>query len=279
RAEPVEAHRLLEVLPGVLSHTRRFDSPMVGRGRELQTLEDAFARAVAERSCHLFTVLGAAGVGKSRLVREALAGIGGRARVLVGTCLPYGEGITFWPALEVVKQGTGIVDGDSAEEAVAKIEATLGDDESAPLAAKRVAALVGLEESGETAEQGFWGFRKLAEALAREQPTVIVFDDVNSGEPRFLELVEHLAELVHDAPLLLVCMARPELLDLRPTWAGGKRNATSIFLEPLSSDESRELLANLLVADVGDEVMATVQRSAEGNPLFVEEMVSMLIDG
>src|SRR5262249_44483239 len=176
-------------------------------------------------------------------------------------------------------QGTGIVDGDSAEEAVAKIEATLGDDESAPLAAKRVAALVGLEESGETAEQGFWGFRKLAEALAREQPTVIVFDDVNSGEPRFLELVEHLAELVHDAPLLLVCMARPELLDLRPTWAGGKRNATSIFLEPLSSDESRELLANLLVADVKDEVVAKVQRSAEGNPLFVEEMVSMLIDG
>jgi len=279
RAEPVEAHRLLEVLTGVLSHTRRFDSPMIGRGRELHTLEDAFSRAVAERSCHLFTVLGAAGVGKSRLVREALAGIGDSARVLVGTCLPYGEGITFWPALEVVKQGTGIVDGDSAEEALAKIEAALGDDESATLAADRVAALVGLEESGETAEQGFWGFRKLVEALARERPTVIVFDDVNSGEPRFLELVEHLAELVHDAPLLLVCMARPELLDMRPTWGGGKRNATSIFLEPLSSDESRELLANLLVADVGDEVVAKVQRSAEGNPLFVEEMVSMLIDG
>ena len=113
KEETVEAHRLLEVLPGVLSHTRRFDSPMVGRGRELQSLADAFERAGAERSCHLFTVLGAAGVGKSRLVREALAGIGDRARLLVGTCLPYGEGITFWPALEVVKQGTGIDDGDS----------------------------------------------------------------------------------------------------------------------------------------------------------------------
>ena len=252
---------------------------MVGRRRELQAVEDAFARAAAERSCHLFTVLGAAGVGKSRLVREALARIGDRARVLVGTCLPYGEGITFWPALEVVKQGTGIVDGDSPEEALRKIQATLGDDEAAPLAAERVAALVGLEESGETAEQGFWAFRKLAEALAREQPTVIVFDDVNSGEPRFLELVEHLAELVHDAPLLIVCMARPDLLDLRPTWGGGKRNATSIFLEPLSADESRELLSNLLASGLSDEATAKVQASAEGNPLFVEEMVSMLIDG
>ena len=108
---------------------------------------------------------------------------------------------------------------------------------------------------------------------------MIVFDDVNSGEPRFLELVEHLAELVHDAPLLIVCMARPDLLDARPTWGGGKRNATSIFLEPLSADESGELLSNLLASGLSDEVTARVQASAEGNPLFVEEMVSMLIDG
>ena len=279
KEETVEAHRLLEVLPGVLSHTRRFDSPMVGRGRELQSLADAFERAGAERSCHLFTVLGAAGVGKSRLVREALAGIGDHARVLVGTCLPYGEGITFWPALEVVKQGTGIDDGDSAQQVLAKIEATLADDEAAGLAAKRVAALVGLEETGETAQQGFWGFRKLAEALARERPTVIVFDDVNWGEPHFLDLVEYLAESVRDAPLLVVVMARPELLELRPAWGGGKRNATAIFLEPLSEQQARELLANLLAVDTNEELVARIQSSAEGNPLFVEEMVSMLIDG
>ncbi len=279
KEETVEAHRLLEVLPGVLSHTRRFDSPMVGRGRELQSLADAFERAAAERSCHLFTVLGAAGVGKSRLVREAHAGIGDRARLLVGTCLPYGEGITFWPALEVVKQGTGIDDGDSAEQVLAKIEATLGQDENASLAAKRVAALVGLEETGDTAEQGFWGFRKLVETLAHERPTVIVFDDVNWGEPHFLDLIEYLAEWVRDAPLLIVVMARPELLELRPAWGGGKRNATSIFLEPLSAPESRELLANLLAVEAADGFVARIQSSAEGNPLFVEEMVSMLIDG
>ena len=114
-----------------------------------------------------------------------------------------------------------------------------------------MAALVGLEETGDTAEQGFWGFRKLVEALARERPTVVVFDDVNWGEPRFLELIEHLAESVRDAPLMVVCMARPELLELRPSWGGGKRNATSIFLEPLSENESRELLANLLDVDDG----------------------------
>jgi class 3 adenylate cyclase/tetratricopeptide (TPR) repeat protein len=279
REERVAAHRLLEVLRGAPSHKRRFDSPMIGRSRELQALSDAFERARAERSCHLFTVLGAAGVGKSRLVREALAEIGDQARVLVGTCLPYGDGITFWPVLEVVKQAAGIEDGDTAEQALGKIAATLGADDTGALAAQRVAALVGLEESGETAEQGFWGFRKLVEALARRQPTVLVFDDVNTGEPRFLDLVEHLAEWVRDAPLLVVCMARPELLDARPTWGGGKRNATSIFLEPLSTGESRELLANLLSADIGEDVLAKVQRSAEGNPLFVEEMVSMLIDG
>ena len=108
---------------------------------------------------------------------------------------------------------------------------------------------------------------------------MIVFDDVNWGEPHFLDLVEYLAESVRDAPLLVVVMARPELLELRPTWGGGKRNATSIFLEPLSEHESRELLANLLAVDAADDLVARIQSSAEGNPLFVEEMVSMLIDG
>jgi class 3 adenylate cyclase/tetratricopeptide (TPR) repeat protein len=279
RGEPVNAFRLLEVLPGVPSHVRRFDSPMIGRKREQQALADAFLRAVEERSCHLFTVLGAAGVGKSRLVREALAQVGDRALLLVGTCLPYGEGITFWPVLEVVKQGTGIDDNDSAAEAIAKIEATLAGDETARVAAERVAALVGLEESGETAEQGFWGFRKLVEALARKQPTILVFDDVNSGEPHFLDLVEHLAERARDVPLLIVCMARPELLETRRAWAGGMRNATTIFLEPLSRGESKMLLDNLLAVDVDEDLLTRIQQAAEGNPLFVEEMVSMLIDG
>src|SRR5713226_1745702 len=123
--DAVVAHRLLSVLRGALSHTRRFDSPMVGRERELTAIEEAFVRSVREQSCHLFTVLGPAGVGKSRLVSEALHAIGPRASVLRGTCSPYGEGITFWPALEVVKQATGIAEDDSYDQAVAKIEAAL----------------------------------------------------------------------------------------------------------------------------------------------------------
>jgi class 3 adenylate cyclase/tetratricopeptide (TPR) repeat protein len=276
---PVVAHRLLEVLPGQLSHARRFDSPIVGRERELALLRDAFDRSSRERSCHLFTVLGAAGVGKSRLVREALAQVGDEARLLVGTCLAYGEGITFWPVLEVVKQATGIVDGDSASQAVAKIEAALAGDPSAHLAAQRVASLVGLVETPAAAEEGFWGVRKLLEALARDRSLVVVIDDVHWGEPTLLELLDHVADSMRDAPLLLVCLARPELLDAWPAWGGGKRNATSIFLEPLSESESRLLLANLLGGGVADEVLLRIHPSAEGNPLFVEEMVSMLIDG
>jgi class 3 adenylate cyclase/tetratricopeptide (TPR) repeat protein len=279
KEEPVVAHRLLEVLPGQLSHARRFDSPIVGRERELALLRDAFDRSSRERSCHLFTVLGAAGVGKSRLLREALAQVGDDAHVFSGICLAYGEGITFWPVLEVVKQATGIVDGDSSSQAVAKIEAALAGDPSAQLAAQRVASLVGLVETPAAAEEGFWAFRKLLEALARDRPLVVVIDDAHWGEAKLLELLDHVADSVRDAPLLLVCLARPDLLEAWPAWGGGKRNATSIFLEPLSEAESRLLLSNLLGGGVADEVLARIHPSAEGNPLFVEEMVSMLIDG
>jgi class 3 adenylate cyclase/tetratricopeptide (TPR) repeat protein len=279
KAAPVAAYRLLEVLPGVLSHARRFDSPMVGRDREFALLENAFQRAVSERACHLFTVLGTAGVGKSRLVSEALRKIGTRATVLTGACLPYGEGITFWPALEVVKRGAGITDDDSPRQAMTKIEDALSDEDAGVLAAERVAELVGLAVGGTPATEGFWGFRKLLEALARRQPLVVVFDDLNWAEPTLLDLVEHVADWSRDAPILLVAMARPDLLDIRPEWSGGKRNATTIFLEPLSEGESETLLENLLGgAVVGDEVLSRIHESAEGNPLFVEEMMSMLID-
>jgi class 3 adenylate cyclase/tetratricopeptide (TPR) repeat protein len=279
RDEPVRAHRLLDVLPGLLSHARRFDSSMVGRDRELALLEDAFERAVRERSCHLFTVLGTAGVGKSRLLAEALTQIGDRASVLRGACLPYGEGITFWSALEVVKQAAGISDSDSPARARDKIDGVLAGEESSVLVTERVSSLVGLGESGAVAEEGFWGFRKLLEALARRSPLVVCFDDANWAEPSFLDLVDHIADWTRDAPILLVCLARPDLLDARPAWGGGKRNATSILLEPLSKDESSSLLAHLLDDAVAGDILERVHASAEGNPLFVEEFVAMLIDG
>jgi class 3 adenylate cyclase/tetratricopeptide (TPR) repeat protein len=281
RSEPVLAYRLLEVYPGVPAHARRFDSPMVDRRRELALLHDAFQRCVRvrEHACHLFTILGSAGIGKSRLVAEALRTIGGEATVLKGSCLPYGEGITFWPVLDVVKQATGITDEDTPEEARAKIAAELEGEQAAERVADRVAEVIGLAEAGGTAEEGFWGVRKLFEALAGKRPLIVVFDDLNWAEPTFLDLIEHVADWSRDAPILLVCMARPELLENRPGWGGGRRNATTIFLESLSDPESEKLIHSLLgEAAISAEVSARIRDAAAGNPLFVEEMVSMLID-
>jgi class 3 adenylate cyclase/tetratricopeptide (TPR) repeat protein len=280
KASPLQAYRLLQITPGAPAHARTSDSAMVGRVAELGLLQQAFDRAVAERTCHVLTVLGAAGVGKSRLLDEFLSRIAAEAVILTGRCLPYGDGITFWPALEVVKLATGVAEGDSPEQAQAKIASVLAEDAEAPgLVAERVAGLLGLAETPASSGEGFWGFRKLLEALAQRKPLVVVFDDLNWAEPSFLDLVEHIADLSRDAPILLVGMTRPELLELRPGWAGGRRNATGIFLDPLSDTDCDVLIHNLLgQAALEAEVQARIRDAAGGNPLFVEETLSMLID-
>ncbi|HEY7562691.1 MAG TPA: AAA family ATPase, partial [Gaiellaceae bacterium] len=277
KRDPVAAFRLLEVHAGAPAHAPRFESPIVGRSRERMLLADAYARAVRESSCHLFTVLGPAGVGKSRLVAEVLAEIGDRATILQGSCLAYGEGITFWPVREIVLQATGLAD-DDAEGVRSFIAARLEGDDDAEAVAELVAGLIGLGGEVGAAEETFWAVRHLLEALARRRPVVVVLDDVNWGEPTFLDLVEHVADWARDAPILLVCLARPELLDLRPTWGGGKLNATSILLEPLTEAESSRLIDNLLGRAALAEARERIQAAAEGNPLFVEEMLRMLVD-
>jgi class 3 adenylate cyclase/tetratricopeptide (TPR) repeat protein len=268
----VPAVRVLSVREGLRERARRLESPMVGRERERQLLEQAHERAVGERACHLFTVLGAAGVGKSRLVEEFLGGLAGSATIARGRCLSYGEGITFWPILEMVRQLHG-------DDVVPGIAAQLGADENAGLVAERVAAAVGLAEGEASAEDTFWAVRKLLEAHAHDRPLVVVFDDIQWGEPTLLDLVEHVADWTRDAPILVVCMGRPELLDKRPGWAGGKFNATSVLLEPLSDDDSGRLIENLLGrAELAPAIKSRVAEAAEGNPLFVEEMLAMLID-
>ena len=143
-----------------------------------------------------------------------------------------------------------------------------------------MAELVGLDDTPVAPEEGFWAVRRLLETLAQQEPLVVVFDDLNWAEPTLLDLVEHIAEWSRDAPIVLVAMARPDLLDTRRAWGGGKRNATTIYLEPLSAVESRQLLEGLLGGGVvASDVAARIQEAAEGNPLFVEEMVSILIDG
>ena len=279
KLDRVRAYRLLDVTSAALPRARRFDSPMVGRDGELSLLEDAFARSVRERSCHLFTVLGSAGVGKSRLLWEALRNIGADAEVLSAACLPYGEGITFWPVREIVKQATGLTEEDEPDEALAKIVAVLAGDDSPQLVAERVADVIGVTEAVGTAEEGFWAVRRLFEAIARRKPLIVVFDDLNWSEPTLLDLIEHVAEYAHDTPILLVCLSRPELLDVRRGWSGGKKNATTIFLEPLSEREADALIDNLIgEVSLPREVRERIQSSSAGNPLFVEEMFSMLID-
>jgi class 3 adenylate cyclase/tetratricopeptide (TPR) repeat protein len=251
KSEPLTAHRLVSVRAE--APERRHEAPMIGRGRQRELLEGAFANVVSERSCHLFTILGAAGVGKSRLAQEFLGGVD--ATVVGGRCLSYGEGISYWPVTEVLKQL--VPDGEVA----------------GPLA-----SILGDEAAASSPAEIAWAFRKLLESRAAERPLVVVFDDLHWGEPTFLDLVEHVADLSRDAPILLLCMARPELLDERPTWGGGKLNASNVLLEPLAPDETVELIA-ALSESVPEELRGRIVDAAGGNPLFVEEMLAIAEEG
>ncbi len=226
---------------------------MVGRERELQALCDAFARASADRSCQLFTILGSAGVGKSRLAAEFLVGL--EAGVVRGRCLSYGEGITYWPVVEIVKQFATLPEGD---------------------AARPLRSLLGETELPASAEEIAWGFRKLLEQEARARSLVVVFDDLHWAEETLFELVEHVADLSRDVPVVLLCMARPELLERRPSWGGGKWNATTVLLEPLDAEETEQLLSGL--GEVSPELHERIVQVAEGNPLFLEEMLALVRD-
>jgi predicted ATPase/class 3 adenylate cyclase/DNA-binding winged helix-turn-helix (wHTH) protein len=274
--DPVEALRLVEVRSESGARTSRLDSPLVGRDRPLGTLSTVFASAATDRSCHLVTVLGAAGVGKSRLVREFAAGLGDEASVVGGRCLPYGDGITYWPLAEIVR---GLVPA-GAEVSATAIAAHLAGEAGAERIAAGVAEAVGAgTPEGGTSEEIFWAARRLFEAIARRRPLVVVFDDLQWAEPTFLDLVEHVADLSRGAPIVLLCLARPELIDTRPGWGGGKMNATSILLEPLGEEDTRELIGNLLSrATLPPETAARIAGASEGNPLFAEELLAMLID-
>jgi class 3 adenylate cyclase/tetratricopeptide (TPR) repeat protein len=278
KAGAVPAWRLLGVRDVVTAVPRRLDSPMVGRERQLAQLRQAFQAAAGDRACQLFTVLGSAGVGKSRLVAEFLAGLGGDAEVLRGRCLPYGEGITYYPVVEAIKQAAGLADFDLLDVVEAKVCSVLEGEEHQDLVCRNVSQLIGVAEVT-AAEETFWAIRRFFEAIARERPLVLVFDDVQWGEPTFLDLVEHIADWSRGSPILVLCAARSELLDLRPGWGGGKLNVATVSLEPLSDAEAGTLIANLLgstelPAGVGERIV----QSAEGNPLFVEQTLAMLID-
>jgi class 3 adenylate cyclase/tetratricopeptide (TPR) repeat protein len=277
KAERVPAYKLQEVRLEAAGHERHLDSPMVARTKELELLQRALERTSDERTSHLFTLLGPAGVGKSRLVREFLAGVQDTT-VLRGRCLSYGEGITYFPLAEVVRGAGGIAESDDEATAMRQLSRLVADADDGERIARLVGGLLGWAGAS-TADDGAWAVRKLLEHLARKRRLVVVLDDIHWAEPLLLDLIEYLVDWTRDAEVLLVCIARPELLEIRPAWGGGKLNATSILLEPLSGDEAETLLDNLLgSAELPGPARERILAAAEGNPLFVEEMIGMLID-
>ena len=279
--EPVDdaSFRLVEIGPDAPRAPGRFTSPMVGREREHRRLADAFEQSASDRSCQLFTVLGTAGVGKSRLVGEFLMDVEGRATVTYGRCLPYGEGITYWPVVEVVRELAGLDEAQTPEELRVRLAALVEGSPDADAIVRHVARTIGSSDAVAAVDESARAVRELLETVAADRPLVVVFDDVHWGEETFLDLVESIADWSRAAPILLLCMARPELLDRRPGWGGGKLNATSVLLEPLSAAECARLIENLVgETDLANQVRTRIAETAEGNPLFVEEMLSMLVD-
>jgi class 3 adenylate cyclase/tetratricopeptide (TPR) repeat protein len=274
------AYRLLRVLPGAAGRTRRLDAPYVGRASELRLLRWAYQRAVAEAGLSLVTVLGGAGVGKTRLVLEAAGRLEDQPALLVGRCLPYGNGSTFWPLAEVVRQAAGIGLEDPPAEARARLAALLDrGDPDAALVTERIGQLIGLEADPAPIEEAAWSTRRLLETLAADHPLVVVFDDLHWAEPTFLDLVEQLGQGGQDAPVLLVAVARPELLEQRPAWAGGRPNAVTMLLEPLGPDESGALLDGLAGGGaLPPQARERITRAAGGNPLFIEELLAALVE-
>jgi DNA-binding SARP family transcriptional activator/class 3 adenylate cyclase/tetratricopeptide (TPR) repeat protein len=266
--QPVPAWRLLDVVAGAPAFARRLDAPMVGRAAELAQMRAAFGTTVQERGAHLFTVIGEAGIGKSRLVQEFAESLGSDALVLVGHCPAYGAGMTFWPLRELVTQVTG-----TGREDLLRL---LEGEEDAESIADQVMGATGLAKTSRRPEAPFPALRRFFEALAREQPVVVIFEDVHWAQPTLLDLIEYLAEWARQAVFLL-CLARPELFEERSTWAGSKSNAMSLALEPLGPEDTEKLIADRLMGGtLPPETVVRVAEASQGNPLFVEQLLAAL---
>ncbi len=272
KAERVPAYKLLSVSSddGV---ARRLDAPMVGRLGELDLLMGALERARSDSRTELVTVFGPAGVGKSRLLREFISRAGDDVWSLRGRCLSYGDGITFWPLAEIVRSAADIGDDDARELAVSKLRSLVAEED----VAERVAAAIGLVDSMFPINETFWAARRLLERLASQKPLIVVIDDIHWAETTFLDLIRFVVDS-GEAPIVLVCSSRKDLLEEHPEWAEENAKAHAITLEPLSEQESSLVVENLLGSSLEEGVRSRIIGAAEGNPLFVEQMLSMLID-
>jgi class 3 adenylate cyclase/tetratricopeptide (TPR) repeat protein len=264
--------------------TRRHTIPLVGREVERGILQGLFERAVRGSSVQLATIVGEPGVGKSRMVFEIETYIDERPELVVwrqGRCLSYGEGITFWALGEIVKHEAGILESDTPEQAAAKLDRAMRVPEpEREWFRARLAPLVGAE-GGAAAdrEESFTAWRRFLESLVAGGPGVFVFEDLHWADPAMLEFLEHVADWTEGVPMLILCTARPEIYEKHPGWGGGKRNATTISLDPLTDEETARLVAELLDQTVlPAEVQSAILERAGGNALYAEEFVRMLKD-
>ena len=273
KSEPVPAYRLLGIRETSDAPGRR-GAPLVGREEELATLETALDDAATSHSCRLVTIVGDAGVGKSRLTSEFLGASAPRALAVSGRCLPYGDGITFWPVAEAVKALAGIVNDDSATEVRSKLGA-LADPAGDGVTA-RLASALGVSVEPFPVEELFWAVRQLLDHLAADRPVIFVVEDIHWAEPTMLALIEHLVQAC-DAPVLVLCPTRPELLEQCPTGAPARARPASCSSR--SADDSKSIIEGLLGGGSLDAaVLERVVTASEGNPLFAEQLLRMLVD-
>jgi DNA-binding SARP family transcriptional activator len=264
-AAPIPAFLVADIDPDAPGVARNLGAPLVGRGDELAALVGDFDAAKDARTCQVATVVGDAGIGKSRLAAELSTLLEDEATVLIGRCVSYGEGATYLPVAEVVRRL--VPDGSEAG-----IAALLPDDADARVVARRVRELLGWAEGVPPPGEGFWAVRRLLEAVARARPLLLVLEDVHWAEPTLLDLVDHLAEQATDAPMLVLCLARPDLLESRPS----SETRVLTRLAPLSDEESAELLDNL--ASVPTETRSRIVATGEGNALFVEQLHAYAVE-
>ena len=263
--------------------TRTHDSPFVGREIDLALLKGVFDKTVAADAVQLVTVAGEPGLGKSRLVAELFGYIDSRPELVTwrqGRCLPYGEGITYWPLGEIVKAHAGILESDDQAAATTKLDRVLPEGVERPWFRQRLLPLLGIEATS-TAERPelFTAWRRFLEHIAEQGPSVIVFEDLHWADEAMLAFIEHLADRAEAVPLLVVGTARPELFENHPTYTNGLRNTNTINLAPLSEAETARLVAGLLDATVlPAELQAPILEQAGGNPLYAEEFVRLLKD-
>ncbi|MDQ1636395.1 MAG: hypothetical protein QOJ32_3204, partial [Frankiaceae bacterium] len=278
KADPVTAHRLVRVLHEVPGRRRREDVALIGREQENRIMDEALARMLSTRHSHQITVLGPAGIGKSRLVSEFLTRVGDRAAVARGRCLSYGQGITYWPLVQVLRDALHLSGTESPEVTRNALNQALARAPDRDEVAGPLITLLGKADLLSGTEQTTWCVRRLLEELAAQRPLVLSVDDLHWAEPTLLELLNRVRDTVSHLPLLLLCQSRPELLDLHPRWGVEAVDAATVRLDPLSFAETSAAVSALLGGDPPGGLAVTVADWSGGNPLFIEEIVTHLVE-